>query len=127
MACKSIRYVVGRLENCRIMINRIEIFNKYNGHCAYCGKEIEIKDMQVDHIISKHNGGTDDVENLNPSCRRCNHYKRTSGIETFRRMVSEIPKKLDRDSYIYKVGEDYGFYKPHIIPIKFYFEKTTRG
>lgn len=29
---------------------RMEIYNKYGGHCAYCGKEIEYKDMQVDHI-----------------------------------------------------------------------------
>ena len=27
------------------------IYDKYNGHCAYCGKKIEYKDMQVDHVI----------------------------------------------------------------------------
>jgi 5-methylcytosine-specific restriction endonuclease McrA len=30
---------------------RLEVYNKYNGHCAYCGKELEYKDMQVDHLI----------------------------------------------------------------------------
>ena len=29
------------------------VYNKYNGHCAYCGCEIEMKDMQVDHIVPK--------------------------------------------------------------------------
>jgi len=29
---------------------RIKVYEKYNGHCAYCGKKIEYKDMQVDHI-----------------------------------------------------------------------------
>lgn len=24
---------------------RQEIYDKYNGHCAYCGCEIELKDM----------------------------------------------------------------------------------
>lgn len=28
------------------------VYAKYNGHCAYCGSEITLKDMQVDHIKS---------------------------------------------------------------------------
>ena len=49
------------------------VYNKYNGHCAYCGCEIEMKDMQVDHIVPKyrnnemwHKGkiGTDEISNL---------------------------------------------------------------
>lgn len=32
---------------------RTAIYNKYSGHCAYCGKEIEYKDMQVDHLIQQ--------------------------------------------------------------------------
>lgn len=28
------------------------VFNKYNGHCAYCGCELTMKTMQVDHITS---------------------------------------------------------------------------
>ena len=30
-------------------IDRLKIYNKYGGHCAYCGREIEYKQMQVDH------------------------------------------------------------------------------
>jgi len=30
---------------------RIEIYNKYQGHCAYCGEEIDYKQMQVDHHV----------------------------------------------------------------------------
>lgn len=26
------------------------VYNKYGGHCAYCGKKIDIKDMQIDHF-----------------------------------------------------------------------------
>ena len=26
------------------------VWNKYNGHCAYCGKEIDMKQLRVDHI-----------------------------------------------------------------------------
>ena len=69
-------------------IDRYAVYNKYNGHCAYCGKKIEIKDMQVDHFKPKRswNGddGADDLSNLMPSCRRCNHYKRANSLELFR-------------------------------------------
>jgi len=30
---------------------RQNVYNKYNGHCAYCGCHINYKDMQVDHIV----------------------------------------------------------------------------
>ena len=32
---------------------REEVYKKYDGHCAYCGKEIEIKEMQIDHMHPK--------------------------------------------------------------------------
>lgn len=28
------------------------VYEKYKGHCAYCGKPIDYKDMQVDHFVS---------------------------------------------------------------------------
>lgn len=29
---------------------RMAVYEKTNGHCAYCGCELEYKDMQVDHV-----------------------------------------------------------------------------
>ena len=31
---------------------RKAVYELCGGHCAYCGKEIAIKEMQVDHYIS---------------------------------------------------------------------------
>lgn len=31
---------------------REQIYQKYDGHCAYCGCKLEYKDMQVDHVSS---------------------------------------------------------------------------
>lgn len=113
---------------------RERVLAKYNGHCSYCGKVIAYKDMQVDHLIPirmAEEGKADwmEVENENnymPSCRRCNHYKRGHSLETFRTMISEIPKKLYRDNYIYKVGEDFGIISAkYDEPIQFYFEKVS--
>lgn len=115
------------------MINketRYKVYMKYHGHCAYCGKEIAYKDMQVDHLIPL-NGyreqGTDDFDNLMPSCRRCNHYKRANSLERFRQNIEEIPSKLMRDNYIFKVGVDYGFFDSENKSVRFYFESHDEG
>lgn len=105
-------------------IQREQVYAKYDGRCAYCGRKIEYKDMQVDHMHPKANGGTDDIDNLMPSCRTCNHYKRAERLEYFRKMISTIPKKLGEREYIYKVGMAYGFYDAEPREVKFYFEKV---
>ena len=105
-------------------IERMNVYQKYSGHCAYCGRPLELKDMQVDHIIPLAHGGADDFSNYMPSCRRCNHYKRASSLEGFRKLIEEIPHKLERDNYIYRVAIDYGLVEVDPHNIEFYFEKA---
>ena len=105
---------------------RQQVYDKYGDHCAYCGCAIELKDMQVDHIIPKRlrrgPSVTDDFNNLNPSCRRCNHYKRASSLKTFRKVLLTLHERV-REQYICKVAEDYGIIA--VVPWDgtFYFEK----
>jgi hypothetical protein len=114
---------------------RVAVYEKYNGHCAYCGKSLEYKDFQLDHFIPRQREQfkkyTEEqiecFENYMPSCRRCNHYKRAHTIKYFREMIEEIPKKLFRDSYIYKVGLDYGLVEAHEHKVKFYYEQVNEG
>ena len=117
-------------------INRQKIYDKLGGHCAYCGGEIKFKDMQVDHIKAKSNNkpigrdlmgdfiypDIDDIINLMPSCRRCNHYKRAETLEHFRILLRTLHERI-HDKYIVKVAEDYGIIEYHIWDGKFYFEK----
>ena len=104
-------------------MNREVVWNKFAGRCAYCGREIELKDMQVDHMVPKRCGGGDDFWNLMPACRTCNHYKRAETVESFREAISRIPQKLGEREYIYKVGMAYGFYDDKPRPVKFWFER----
>ncbi len=111
---------------------REAVYAKYGGHCAYCGKKIEYKEMQVDHLIPVQRErfkkySEEEIEcfeNYLPTDRRCNHYKRSHSLEVFRKYIEEIPKKLYRDNYIYKVGLDYGLIEAHERKIEFYFEKV---
>lgn len=112
---------------------RQAVYAKYDGHCAYCGKVLAYKDMQLDHLIPKQRERfkryTEEeiecFENYMPSCRRCNHYKRAHTLECFRQMIEEIPQKLFRDSYIYKVGLDYRLVSADEHKVIFYFEQAT--
>lgn len=104
---------------------REKVHQKYGGRCAYCGKEIDYKDMQVDHLIPLEGysqKGTNDFDNLMPACRRCNHYKRANSLEGWRQMLESIPHRLERDNYIYKVALDYGLIEPKPHKVYFYFE-----
>lgn len=116
---------------------REAVYRKYDGHCAYCGCELEYKDMQVDHFIPQEMepvvvagnfpgiDNMDDFNNLMPSCRKCNHYKRAHSLETFRRYIEEIPRKLSTN-YIYEVGRKYGLIVEWNHPVEFYFERVGR-
>ena len=107
-------------------IDRAKIWGKYGGKCAYCGCEISLKDMQIDHIKPKRSGGTDDEDNLNPSCRLCNHYKRANTLEEFRSwQLGGLLARL-RKIYIFRVAERYGIVQAKEFSNKFYFETIQK-
>jgi len=115
---------------------RVKIWNKYKQRCSYCGKHLLYHDMQVDHFIplrsinrppeyldaEEING----FDNLMPSCRRCNHYKRGYSLSEFRRLISTIHNRI-ADDYITKVAIDYGIVKFWKWDNMFYFEKFKQN
>jgi len=115
-------------------IDRIKVYEKYNGHCGYCGKEIALKEMQVDHMIPKSAIGyylrndssafdkIHSFDNLMPSCRRCNHYKRADNVEQFRFSMKDLHKRIEK-IYINKVAVDFKMIEIKPFDGKFYFEK----
>lgn len=103
---------------------RRQIYDKFNGHCAYCGCEIEFKDMQADHIEPLELGGADEIDNLFPSCRSCNHYKHTLTIEKFRKALERMPAVLMRDNVTFKNAMRYGLIKSDKTKVVFYFERN---
>lgn len=118
-------------------IMRGKVHKKYDGHCGYCGCEIMLKDMQVDHMnpkclkslnMSMFEGVltdmTDDISNLMPTCRRCNHYKRADTVENFRRSMKTLHERLMKN-YINKVAVDYGIMEIKPFNGVFYFETLS--
>lgn len=109
------------------------VYQKYNGHCAYCGCEISEKGFNVDHLHCIRNyeyteefTGIDvhDIKNLMPACGSCNRYKSTMDLEDFRKQLQKIPDRLKRDVCTYNIALRYGMVVEDRKPIKFYFEKV---
>ena len=109
---------------------RKAVYQKYGGRCAYCGCELEYKDMQVDHIVPVYHISPlhwdnlgNEIENLMPSCRMCNFYKSTFSIEEFRERLQTMTDRLEK-TFIYRLSKKYGIVTERKEPIRFYFEKV---
>ena len=106
---------------------RREVLDKTSGRCAYCGCPLPINEMQIDHVIPLYNGGTNDIDNLLPSCRSCNHYKDTFSLEMFRDNIESIPQVLNDSSASYRIAKRYGIiHEDRKKRVEFYFEKIKR-
>jgi hypothetical protein len=118
-------------------IERQKVYDKYKGHCAYCGNEIPFKDMQIDHVYprnfdnlhewseelkSQRPADINSYDNLMPSCRKCNFYKGTHLLEHFREVMKTLHEKNEK-IFIVKLAIKYGIVKITPFDGLFYFEK----
>ncbi len=107
---------------------RVKVFEKYGCICAYCGCEITLKNFQVDHIWPQHLAhwhpklDNNRLENLNPSCRKCNNFKHGMKLEEFRKELQQQVLRLRKNSQFDRAIR---YKQIEIIesPIVFYFEK----
>lgn len=110
---------------------RQQVYDKCNGHCAYCGCKLDIKDMQVDHIESvyraEYNGKDEDntIDNYMPACRACNLYKGAMNIDEFRNRLNSTLQNTCRDSFQVKLAMKYGMLTYQPWNGRFYFEKIN--
>ncbi len=102
---------------------RQQIYEKFGGHCAYCGCEITIKDMQADHVVPLHLGGADDIANLYPACRACNHYKSTYTVERFREIIERAYDTQMKYSATFRNLVRFGMIVRSRTDVKFWFER----
>jgi 5-methylcytosine-specific restriction endonuclease McrA len=130
--------------------DRQRIFDKYNGHCAYCGWEL-VKGWHVDEMkpvkrgeeyltdrrgnriwdMKTHGWKTKrivlhpenfNIENQMPACASCNINKHSLSLEDFRLLIQGFMKHLNERNTQYKIAKRYGLVHEDIKPIVFYFE-----
>ncbi len=62
-----------------------------HGRCIYCGEVLKFSGnykrgeplLTIDHVVPRSKGGSNDIENLVPSCNRCNSNKSDLNSEDF--------------------------------------------
>ena len=72
---------------------RYEVLKKSAFHCELCGVAADIRALEVDHIIPRNLGGSDDPSNLQALCYSCNAMKRDRDSENL---------TLVRESYAHR-------------------------
>lgn len=119
-----------------------KLYSDMNGRCAYCGNEITLKQMQVDHIFPKNRQhwlknkvirekynldftDINDAKNLIASCARCNIYKSDWLLEDFRKEIAKQVERARKTSWNFRCAEDYGLIEVKNVDVVFYFE--TKG
>ena len=110
------------------------VYDKYGGRCAYCGKELRLDDMQVDHIVPIWRGhdrevlskrtdiGDDSLDNFNPACR-----KGTNSVEGFRKVLKEQCQGIVKRSFQVRQSLDYGLLELRYKDVVFFFETYGQG
>ena len=118
------------------------IFDKFNGKCAYTGTTLK-DDWQIDHLIPQFlfkegyvDGDCNHIDNLVPSQKIVNHYKRISTIEEFRtwklgsfhEKLKKLPKNpkteksKKRIEYMKEIANLFGITEDKPFSGVFYFE-----
>jgi 5-methylcytosine-specific restriction endonuclease McrA len=61
----------------------LALLKQFDFRCFYCHIELTKKTRTFDHKLPLSRGGTNEIENLVPCCRRCNYRKGTKTVEEF--------------------------------------------
>lgn len=75
---------------------RYDVLKRAQFHCELCGISADLKALEVDHIVPRNKGGSDDPSNLQALCYSCNAMKRDRDDTDFRAV---------RDSYQLRKAE----------------------
>lgn len=84
---KSAGYISGTL--------RYEVLKRAKFRCELCGVSADEKALEVDHIIPRNMGGSDDLSNLQALCFSCNAMKRDRDNTDFRGVAESYQDRED--------------------------------
>lgn len=94
---------------------RFEVFKRDSFTCQYCGKHPPDVLLEVDHIVPRAAGGTDDITNLTTACKECNGGKSSRLLEegtapvVNRAVVDDLRERTEQAAaYVELVGQQEG-------------------
>lgn len=77
-----------KLNSRKYRTHKERVFARDGRICRYCGND---ENLQIDHIISRKNGGTHDLDNLQVLCRDCNLRKSSKDEGVFLAQAATPP------------------------------------
>lgn len=84
---------------------RYEVLKRAKFRCELCGVSAEVKALEVDHILPRNHGGTDDISNLQALCYSCNASKRDRDATDFRGIAASYSDR-DKECLFCKLAAD---------------------
>jgi len=76
--------------NVRVKLSRANVYKRDRHTCQYCGKRLETKYLNIDHVVPRNKGGKTTWDNVVCSCQECNLRK---GGNTLAEMRMKLIKK----------------------------------
>jgi diadenosine tetraphosphate (Ap4A) HIT family hydrolase/5-methylcytosine-specific restriction endonuclease McrA len=73
---------------------RYEVLKRAGFRCELCGISADERAIEVDHILPRKHGGTDDLTNLQALCFKCNANKGARDDEDFRKIREGLNARL---------------------------------
>jgi diadenosine tetraphosphate (Ap4A) HIT family hydrolase/5-methylcytosine-specific restriction endonuclease McrA len=73
---------------------RYEVLKRAGGRCELCGVSIDERAIEIDHIIPRKHGGSDDPTNLQALCYRCNANKGARDATDFRQIREGLTHRM---------------------------------
>jgi ATP adenylyltransferase len=74
---------------------KYRVLTRAQGRCEYCGAHEHQRALEVDHIIPKNQGGSDEITNLQALCFRCNAGKRDTDRTDFRSVHASYAQRQE--------------------------------
>jgi 5-methylcytosine-specific restriction endonuclease McrA len=68
-------YGYDRLPRQQVKLNRRNLYARDGNQCQYCGKHFPTRELTIDHVVPRVQGGEHSWENLVCACVRCNARK----------------------------------------------------
>ncbi len=84
---------------------RYKVLSRAKMRCELCGAHEHQAALQVDHIIPRNKGGSDDISNFQALCSTCNANKRDTDDTDFRGILDSY-KEREEDCIFCNVGQE---------------------
>lgn len=95
----SVGYIPGTL--------KYDVLKRARFRCELCGISADEKALEVDHILPRNHGGSDDLTNFQALCYSCNAMKRNRDDTDFRK-IRESYDERERGCLFFEINKERG-------------------